>query len=173
MRANQDQNYRAFADWLLRIGDAREPMDEDENVTLPHKVLLESNTLPDLIDFTYPQGPNGDPVYMAKRCCLTPKIINSHVINDLVLDKLPGNKRTYLSVDSVVTDDQHINAVVTIEFLNSITPSGMPLHKLDLKVGATVILLRNLNPKKGLCNGTRIIIRDMQRHVLAAEIRVC
>ena len=107
---------------------------------------------------------------MAKRCCLTPKNINSHVINDLVLDRLPGNKRTYLSVDSVVTDDQHIRATVTTEFLNSMTPSGMPLHKLDLKVGATVILLRNLNPKKGLCNGTRLIIRDMQRHVLAAEI---
>eukprot|EP00112_Aurelia_sp_Birch-Aquarium-sp1_P020718 Seg540.7 transcript_id=Seg540.7/GoldUCD/mRNA.D3Y31 product="ATP-dependent DNA helicase PIF1" protein_id=Seg540.7/GoldUCD/D3Y31 len=170
MRANQDENYREFADWLLRIGDAREPMDEDEKITLPHQVLLESNTLPDLIDFTYPQGPNGDPVYMSKRCCLTPKNINSHVINDLVLERLPGNKRTYLSVDSVVTDDQHINEVVTIEFLNSMTPSGMPLHKLDLKVGATVILLRNLNPKKGLCNGTRLIIRDMQRHVLAAEI---
>ena len=73
-------------------------------------------------------------------------------------------------MDSVVTDDQHIRAAATIEFLNSMTPSGMPLHKLDLKVGATVILLRNLNPKKGLCNGTRLIIRDMQRHVLAAEI---
>ena len=132
MRANQDENYREFADWLLRIGDGREPIDEDENITLPHQVLLQSNDLSDLIDFTYPQGPNGDPLYMAKRCCLTPKNIYSHIINDLVLDRLPGNKRTYLSVDSVVTDDQHIRAAVTIEFLNSMTPSGMPLHKLDL-----------------------------------------
>ena len=73
MRANQDENYREFADWLLRIGDGREPIDEDENITLPHQVLLQSNDLSDLIDFTYPQGPNGDPLYMAKRCCLTPK----------------------------------------------------------------------------------------------------
>ena len=38
------------------------------------------------------------------------------------------------------------------------------------QVGATIILLRNINPKKGLCNGTRLIVRDLQRHVICAEI---
>ena len=32
------------------------------------------------------------------------------------------------------------------------------------------MLLRNLNPKKGLCNGTRLIVRDLQCHVICAEI---
>ena len=153
MRANKDQDYGEFADWLLRIGDGQELTNEDDNITPPQQVLLQSNTLPYLINFTYTQGPNGDPVYMAKRCCLTPKNISSHVINNLVLDRLPGSKRTYLSVDIVITENQYISATVTTEFINSMTPSGMPLHKLDLKVCATVMLLRNVNPKKGLCNG--------------------
>ena len=45
------------------------------------------------------------------------------------------------------------------EYINSLTPSGMPPHELKLKIGATVILLRNLNSAKGQCNGTRAIIR--------------
>ena len=40
MRANQDENYREFADWLLRIGNGREPTDDDENITLPQQVLV-------------------------------------------------------------------------------------------------------------------------------------
>ena len=37
-------------------------------------------------------------------------------------------------------------------------------------VGATIILLRNINPKKILCNHTRLIVRDLQRHVICTEI---
>lgn len=33
-----------------------------------------------------------------------------------------------------------------------------------------MILLRNLNIKEGLCNGTRLRIMEMKEHVLAAEI---
>lgn len=43
-------------------------------------------------------------------------------------------------------------------------------HKLKIKIGAPIILLRNLNAKKGLCSGTRLIIRNFQRNVLDAEI---
>jgi ATP-dependent DNA helicase PIF1 len=37
----------------------------------------------------------------------------------------------------------------------------MPPHELKLKVGATVMLLRNLNAANGQCNGTRAIIRGI------------
>src|SRR5258705_11902166 len=46
----------------------------------------------------------------------------------------------------------------------------MPPHKLDLKVGAIVTLLRNLDAKKGHCNGARLVIRSMMDHVLDAQI---
>ena len=55
-------------------------------------------------------------------------------------------------------------------FINSQTPSRMPPHILKPKIGSIVMLLRNLNPKKGLSNGTRLIIRNMGEHVVDAEI---
>jgi ATP-dependent DNA helicase PIF1 len=39
-----------------------------------------------------------------------------------------------------------------------------------LKIGSPIILLRNLNPSDGLCNGTRLICRSFQKHVIEAEI---
>ena len=59
---------------------------------------------------------------------------------------------------------------MTTEFLNSINLSGLPPHLLTIKVGCVMMLLRNLNPKRGLCNGTRILITSVTRRVLRTRI---
>jgi hypothetical protein len=57
-----------------------------------------------------------------------------------------------------------------IEYLNMITASGLPLHKLTLKVGSPVMVLRNLNPAESACNGTRGIITHMTNRVLKLHL---
>ena len=37
----------------------------------------------------------------------------------------------------------------------------MPPHRLALKEGMPLLLLRNLNPREGLCNGTRLVLKDI------------
>jgi ATP-dependent exoDNAse (exonuclease V) alpha subunit len=56
------------------------------------------------------------------------------------------------------------------EFLNTLTPNGLPPHVLKLKIGCPVILLRNIDPANGLCNGTRLIIWGFQNNTIDAEI---
>jgi ATP-dependent exoDNAse (exonuclease V) alpha subunit len=46
---------------------------------------------------------------------------------------------------------------VSIEFLNALN-EGLPPHGLMLKKGVPVMLLRNMNPPQGMCNGTRLIV---------------
>jgi len=54
--------------------------------------------------------------------------------------------------------------------LNSLTPNGLPPHALKLKINCPVILLRNIDPANGLCNGTRLVVRGFQRNTIDAEI---
>jgi ATP-dependent DNA helicase PIF1 len=75
----------------------------------------------------------------------------------------------YHSFDSAV-DDPH--NYYPSEFLNSLTPNGLPPHVLKLKVGCPVILLRNIDPANGLCNDTRLLVRGFQRNTIDAEIIV-
>lgn len=41
---------------------------------------------------------------------------------------------------------------------------------VHLREGCVVMLLRNLRPADGLCNGTRMIVKAMHRHVIECEI---
>lgn len=45
--------------------------------------------------------------------------------------------------------------------MNTLKPPGFPPHKLILKPGTPLLLLRNLLPKQGLCNGTRLLFISM------------
>ena len=66
---------------------------------------------------------------------------------------IPGQECSFRSFDKVVNNDEATN--YPTEFLNSLSPPGFPPYLLRLKVGAPVILLRNLSPPE-LVNGTRL-----------------
>ena len=59
---------------------------------------------------------------------------------------------------------------IPVEFLQSIEIASLPPSKLCLKIGAPIILLRNLNPKQGLCNGTRLTITRLGRSCVGGLI---
>ena len=94
-------------------------------------------------------------------------------INDYVLSLIPGEEKEYCSADSVDKSDELLNpafGVLTAEFLNSLKTSGIPNHKLIIKVGTPIILLRNLDQADGLCNGTRLIVTRLGSSVVEAAI---
>lgn len=101
---------------------------------------------------------------------LTPKNADVDNINEQIINNFPGDEYIYLSADSVEDNNLVNQNLYSSKFLNTLTPSGMPPHKLILKVGVPIILLRNINPTEGLCNGTRLIIRRLQSYVIDAEI---
>ena len=64
------------------------------------------------------------------------------------------------SVDSVSEEDGMHHAYPA-EFLQQLNAGGLPSALLCLKVGSPAILLRNLDPGEGLCNGTRMVVLNM------------
>ena len=59
---------------------------------------------------------------------------------------------------------------LTAEFLNSLSHSSLPLSRLELRIGAPIMLMRNLDPKQGLCNGTRVTVTRISRRCM--EVRI-
>ncbi|XP_046422359.1 ATP-dependent DNA helicase pfh1-like [Neodiprion fabricii] len=59
-----------------------------------------------------------------------------------------------------------------MEYLNGLTPSSLPPHNLQLKVGAIVMSLRNLSISDGLCNGTRLVVREIHSRILIGELLI-
>jgi ATP-dependent DNA helicase PIF1 len=91
-------------------------------------------------------------------------------INEAVSNRL-GQSRVYKSIDSIEDrDNEEDDFNYPVEFLNSLSLNGMPPHELKLSVGSVVVLLRNLNKSKGLCNGTRLVITQLLNHAIKAKI---
>jgi hypothetical protein len=86
----------------------------------------------------------------------------------MVLTYLPGAQVNFLSADSA--EDIEVANTYPSEFLNTLEVNGMLSHKLLLKIGALLILLRNLDPLAGLCNGTCLIVRRFMMRVVGVEI---
>ena len=65
-----------------------------------------------------------------------------------------------MSVDKVTTDTAH---TYPVEFLNSLNASGLPLAHLALKPGCPLMLLQNLDPENGQCNGTQMVLFEVRK----------
>ncbi|XP_076949826.1 uncharacterized protein LOC143622616 [Bidens hawaiensis] len=55
------------------------------------------------------------------------------------------------------------------DFLNGLKISGMPNHRLVLQVGVPIMLLRNIDQKNGLCNGTRLQVISLGRRFIEVK----
>jgi hypothetical protein len=106
--------------------------------------------------------------YLHERAILAPRNKDVSLINAMVLSYLPNAQVNFLSADSV--EDTKMANTDSSEFLNTLEVSGMHSHKLVFKIGALVILLCNLDPLTGLCNGTRLIVRRFTMRVVKVEI---
>ena len=108
---------------------------------------------------------------LAQTAILAPKNNQVHDLNQRILDRLKiGNgcgQRVYRSVDEAQEDDRGYLTVFVTEYLNSVTPPGMPPHELSLKRGTLIMLLRNLDVSRG--NGTRLRILTLGGQLLQCK----
>jgi len=113
-----------------------------------------------------------------QRSILGPKNIDVDEVNNAILESLSKKSHTYLSTNSLtpikegasVAARGSMDSLYPMEFLNTLQFSGIANHKLELKVGVPILLLRNLNQSIGLCNGTRLIVKRLGQRVIEAKI---
>lgn len=110
-----------------------------------------------------------DPCYFRDRAIITPYNETVNALNSYFLDRFPGELITrYADNRSDANDERHEE--VPKEFLASLNSGGLPLSELHLKKGVPLMLLRNINPAEGLCNGTRLTLLEAKNHCLKVRI---
>lgn len=158
-----------FAQCLLEIGEGRLPMDAEGLIEFKSSFCNVVCSESELINKVFPnlQLNFNNEEWLCERAIMAPRNETVAKINKNIIHRLPGEVTIYSSIDSVMASDD--TTAYPVEFLNSLELSGVPSHKLELKVGVPVILMRNLNAPR-LCNGTRLRIIQLKRNVVQATI---
>lgn len=167
-RLNDDGS--EFSQWLLQLGDGElneHTVFGNDCVKIPKELFSITSLADDIFGKSFSLE---DVDNIKHRVILAPTNDNVQSINEDILKRLEGESKCYTSVDSIICDHPEEEMNYPTEFLNSLTPSGMPPHRLLLKVGAIVMLLRNLNTLRGLCNGSRLVIEKLGENVLFCKL---
>ncbi|XP_067949868.1 ATP-dependent DNA helicase pif1-like [Watersipora subatra] len=164
-----DETSAHFAAGLLRIGEGRLPVSAEDGLVSLDGYSTFVDSTEQLQEKVYPNLRQRfqDVDWLSERAILCPRNDAAAAINSQLLAQLPGNSKAFTSVDTSLIDDAAVK--YPVKFLNSLDLPGLPAHKLQLKIGKPIMLLRNLNPPK-LCDGTRLIVTQMFSHVIQAKI---
>ena len=170
MRVRNSTQDGPFRDWISRL-----PYDASLNgsISIP-SYISQPRTIMNLIDIIYPQSllqrPD-DYTSFRDRAILTTRNCIVHELNSLILTRFPGALRSYRSVDTTdVNESESGIDQVPPEFLHAQSPPELPLSALDLKVGVPIMVLRNILPDQGLCNGTRMVVTKLGNHCIQGRI---
>ena len=104
------------------------------------------------------------------RVIICPTNLEVDEVNDILIEKFPGQLYTFKSFDKVLNAEEAHN--FPIEFLNSIHLSSIPPHILKLKIGCPIRLTRNIDPLNGHVNGQRYVVLGLSNRVIHAKIAV-
>ncbi|GBO20438.1 hypothetical protein AVEN_40538-1 [Araneus ventricosus] len=159
-----DASIQQFAHNLLHLGNGEMAIDNEGFISLGNigNIII---TMEELKDTVFPNIKSNfqDKKWLCERDILSPTNDGVKIINNQLLKKFPCSSQIYKSVVTTVEANQAVE--YPTEFLNSLEPSGIPAHKLELKIGAPILLLRNLD-FPALCNGTRLIVKKLMPMLL-------
>jgi ATP-dependent DNA helicase PIF1 len=183
MRLLQNETRDAFAKFLLDVGNGRDGVTHYD-IDIPEEMQSEhckTGDINDLIDEVYPEleeeFKDENWPWFKERSILTPLNKEMDELNLTMMKWLEDAKcstlRELKSVDKVTGAEStaqrlHLERDYPVEFLNALTPSGLPPHYLKLAPGVIIMLLRNLDVPQGDCNGTRYVIKKITPDLITA-----
>ena len=173
VRASGDVRLEEFDKWLMSLGDGTaQVVDGEDSIELPEDLCTvidkddEKKSMAEFCSEIFPSLDRniGDETWLEGRAVLAPTNREVDKINQLMVDQMSGQIITLQSSDGLDNDRDAYR--YNVEYINTLNPSGLPSSRLTLKYGMPVMLMRNLNPTEGLCNGTRLVFKRMLSHRL-------
>ena len=166
VRASGDPILEQFDKWTLDIGNG---FSSEGFVEIPENMVtrIKANTKEDthneersmkyFCQEVFPDICNNinKPGWLEGRTILAPTNKEVDALNEVMQRWLPEGGTKFHSADTLENPEDVFR--FNTEYLNTLRPNGFPQHVLCLKTGMPLMLLRNINPRQGLCNGTRLI----------------
>jgi hypothetical protein len=144
MRTGRDE--LDLREWLRQIGHGLHQAEPGKkqgrtNNMLPIPEGLVLKNIKEAIDFCFPPELFADPMRnadaIAHNAVLCPTNLDVQAINDLAMDRMCGQAGAFLSVDEPLEPRDELGTFRTdfnLETVHNEMPSGLPPHKLILKV---------------------------------------
>ncbi len=175
---NNREELKEWSEYLLTVGNGEETVDDnikkmfynEDIIKIRENILSKSKTAEQLVEEIYPNlGRSLTAEEMSNTAILTPLNKDVDRLNEIALNKCNGEEFAPLySQDSVV--DEEMSDRYTEEYLNGLNVAGIPRHKIILKTDTPIMLLRNLDATRGLCNGTRLKVEHVGKYIIRATI---
>ena len=166
VRASGDTTLENFDKWTLGIGNGECSSDV---VPIPEEMITEivpntktqpwneEQSMRNFCRVVFPDLKTNicKPGWLEGRTILAPTNKEVDAINNIMQESLPESGIKLSSADTLGNPEDAFR--FNSEYLHTLRPNGFPQHMLNLKPGIPLMLLRNINPRQGLCNGTRLI----------------
>lgn len=168
-----------YADWLLKLGDGQFNQSNTDLVNLdminverippfssdPHLAL--SWLYDGVVDLVVRKQWDALVEYYSCRSLITPLNQTVDDMNSVMMAKIPGDAFISISIDEA---DDDFEDPMSVDVFNAFETKGFPVHRLSIKIGQPVIVLRNLSVGQGLCNGTRLLVLNISSRILRCSL---
>jgi hypothetical protein len=184
------QNHRTDADqtlfrtFLRNVGVGLRPFFRVDNFNSKVKLMegiRRAENLDELMDDIYPEAlmdseTDSDTRIWRGSAILAPTNAAVNDINKQVLSRLKPKEKVhyYDAINTAVEqsvdplDGEAVDAMA--EAMAQIEETGLPPQRLGLKVGAKVMLIRNVDVRYRLCNGTPAIVQQLDKDVITIQL---
>lgn len=178
MRVKAHSRYKWFVDFITNVGNGTTPvLPQKDLIRIPDALVF--NPLQDadqvekqFIRACYPNIDNGTTIpNFVDTVILTVRNTQADCLNNYAVDMYcPDQEATvYTAVDSIANDDDRAaSRVINERDLKDFVPPDFPPYELRLKSGMPIICIRNIDATNGLCNGTRLIVKETHTHTIIA-----
>ena len=163
-----DRHAGVFSSHLLLLGNGTATPDSDGLID-KKRIGTVVNSEEELLRSVFPDMAQKfcNQQWLCERAVLAPLNVSIRDIKFKMFQQIPGAVQVYKSIDTV--PDASVAVQYPVEFLNSLELPGIPSYRLELKIGAPIILLHNLDTPK-LCNGAKLAGKQLLPHVIEATI---
>ena len=175
-----------WCDYLKRVGDDTEPKYPQDHqffpewINAPASIASPCTNEMDFCRSIYQEYGQMATVaekeeFFRSRAILCPTNASADDINEMIItsdilgeDFSQQEARVFHACNSIV--EPALRNHCPQDLLDKHEQSGLPPHKLVLKVGCPIIMMRNYARRYGVVNGTRLIITEIHDHSVKARI---